>query len=310
LNFEANNVVLTGDLVRASALIEEERRLSIMTGVPPLSYGGLFVEAFRGDAARAMPMIAATIDTATNAGLGRTVGYAHCANAILCNALGRHADALESARKVVAGDVLGFQTFAAPELAEAASRTGDLAALSEINAWVQVRAAATPTEWAIGIAALVEGLATDDSGADGFYEDAIAHLAKTPLRIAQARSQLLYGEWLRRQGRKGDAREQLELAYDALHAMGIEAFAERARRELSATTGRRARRYVDASSTQLTSQELQIAGLAQQGLSNREIGDRLFLSARTVEWHLRNVFGKLSISSRRALRDISLGLSS
>jgi len=305
LNFEANNVVLTGDLGKASALIEEERRLSIMTDVPPLGYSGLLVEAFRGDTARALPMIAASIDSASNDGFGRTVGYAQCANAILCNALGRHAEALESARAVVAGDVLGFQTLAAPELAEAASRTGDVAALSEINGWMRARAAATPTEWAIGIAALVEALAAGDSDADVLYQESIAHLGKTPLHVAQARAQLLYGEWLRRQGRKGDARDQLGLAHDALQAMGVEAFAERARRELSATSGRRGRRYIDAPSAQLTSQELQIAQLVQQGLSNREVGDRLFLSPRTVEWHLRNVFGKLGVSSRRELRDKS-----
>jgi DNA-binding CsgD family transcriptional regulator len=307
LNFEANNVVLTGDLDRASDLIEEERRLSIMTGVAPLGYSGLFVEAFRGDPTRALPMIAATIATATAKGLGRTIGYAHCANAILCNALGRHAEALRSAQRVVAGDMLAFQTFAAPELAEAASRSGDLDALAEINDWMQERAAATPTEWAMGIAALVGALAADDADADRLHEEAIAHLAKTPLRVALARAQLLYGEWLRRQGRKGDARVQLELAHDALEAMGVEAFAERARRELSATTGRRRRRFIDAPSTQLTSQELQIAQLVQRGLSNREIGDRIFLSPRTVEWHLRNVFGKVGVSARRELRDKDLG---
>jgi DNA-binding CsgD family transcriptional regulator len=307
LNFEANNVVLTGDLARASTLIEEERRLSIMTGVAPLGYSDLFVEAFRGDPTRALPLIAETIATATASGLGRTIGYAHCANAILSNGLGRHADALRSAQRVVAGDMLGFQTFAAPELAEAASRTGDLVALADISDWMQVRAAATPTDWAIGIASLVSALAADTASADEFYEAAIAHLGKTPLRVAQARAQLLYGEWLRRLGRKGDARDQLEVAHRALQTMGLEAFAERARRELSATTGRRRRRFIDAPSTQLTSQELQIAQLVQRGLSNREIGDRLFLSPRTVEWHLRNVFGKVSISSRRELRDKNLG---
>jgi DNA-binding CsgD family transcriptional regulator len=302
LNFEANNVVLTGDLVKASALIEEERRLSIMTGVPPLAYSSLLVEAFRGDAARTLPMIALTIDAAIKDGLGRTVGYAQCANAILCNALGRHGEALRCAQAVVAGDVLAFQTLAAPELAEAASRTGDRASLSEINRWMRVRAVATPTEWALGIAALVEALAAGDSDAEVFYQESIAHLGKTPLEIAVARSHLLYGEWLRRQGRKGDAREELETAYEAFRDMGVGAFAERARRELSATSGRRTRRDFEAS-TELTSQELEIAQLVQLGLSNREIGSRIFLSPRTVEWHLRNIFGKLGVTARRELRD-------
>jgi DNA-binding CsgD family transcriptional regulator len=304
LNFEANNVVLTGDLRRASALIEEERRLSITTGVPPLGYSGLLVEAFRGDETTAVSMISATIDNATQNGLGRIISYAHCANAILCNALGRHAEALKSARAVVAGDVLGFQTYAAPELAEAASRTGDQAALSEINGWMRARAAATPTDWAVGIAALVEALAAGDSDADRFYQESIARLGKTPLQVALARSHLLYGEWLRREGRKGDARDELEIAYDAFRDMEVGAFAERARRELSATSGRRTRRY--EASTSLTSQELEIAQLVRLGLSNREIGSRLFLSPRTVEWHLSNIFGKLGVTSRRQLRDKSL----
>jgi ATP/maltotriose-dependent transcriptional regulator MalT len=223
----------------------------------------------------------------------------------LCNALGRHGEALASARAVVAGDVLGFQTLAAPELAEAAARTGDRAALSQINSWMRVRAAATPTEWAIGIAALVEALAAGDSDADVFYQESIAHLGKTPLQIALARSHLLYGEWLRRQGRKGDARGELEVAHGAFRGMGLGAFAERARRELSATAGRRTRRDFEAS-TELTSQEREIAQLVQLGLSNREIGSRIFLSHRTVEWHLRNIFGKVGVTSRRELRDRNL----
>lgn len=307
LNFLANNIVLTGDLTTAAALVEEEQSLSTMTRVAPIGYSSLLLDAFRGDAARAIPVIRSTIETATRDGQGRIVAFANYVAAVLYNGLGRHADALDCARRVLEWDALGYQTLAAAELAEAASRECNTVLLADITAWVRARAAATPTEWALGIAARVQAL---DAGAtetaDAHYRQSIEHLGKTPLRVELARSHLLYGEWLRRRGQRGDARDQMTIALDALIDMGIGAFAKRARRELSATTGRRTSRSVDKPSTQLTSQELQIAQLVQQGLTNREVGGRLFLGARTVEWHLRNIFGKVGVSSRRQLRDASL----
>jgi DNA-binding CsgD family transcriptional regulator len=308
LNFLANNVVLTGDTRRAAALVEEERLLSAMTQVSPVGYSGLLLDAFRGDAARAVPMIEATIQSATVDGQGRTVAFAHYVGAVLYNGLGRPGEALDCARRVVEWDALGYSTLAAAELAEAASRVGDAELLADTSVWVTARAAATPTDWALGIATRIQALAADGARADALYRQSIEHLARTPLRVELARSHLLYGEWLRRAGSKGKAREHLTTAHDALKDMGIDAFAQRARRELSATTGRRMHRYVDAPSAQLTNQERQIAQLVQQGLSNPEIGSRLFLSPRTVEWHLRNVFGKVGVSSRRQLRDKDLAL--
>jgi DNA-binding CsgD family transcriptional regulator len=308
LNFLANNVVLTGDLRSAAALVEEERLLSLMTRVPVVAYSSVLVEAFRGDPAKAIPMIAAMIDAATRDGQGRIIAFSHYASAVLHNGLGRHAEALDCARRVVEWDALGYQTLAAAELAEAAAREGDTVLLADISGWVRARTAATPTDWALGISARVQALGADDAAPDAFYRESIEHLGKTPLRVELARSHLLYGEWLRRRGSRGEARDQLAIAHDALNDMGIGGFAERARRELSATTGRRTRRYLDAPSAQLTSQELHIAQLVQQGLYNREIGGRLYLSPRTVEWHLRNIFGKVGVSSRRQLRDKSFGL--
>ena len=164
LNFLANNLMLAGDLPAAAALLEEDRLISRMTGVPPIAYTGVLLEAFRGNDQRTSALVATIADTAAAQGQGRIVTFASFAAAVLHNGLGRHDRALECARRVFQGDVLGYQTLALPELAEAASRTGDGAVLEEAHAWMSARARATPTAWARGIDARVRALASEGEG--------------------------------------------------------------------------------------------------------------------------------------------------
>jgi DNA-binding CsgD family transcriptional regulator len=303
LHFQACFMLFAGDIAGAAALVEEERLLADMIRTEPVGSGGIFVAAYRGNAVNAIPALEAVVGAATAAGQDRPAALANYVGAVLFNGLGRHAEALESARRAIESGVLGCQTVAMAELAEAAARLDDRGLLAESSAWVRERAIATPTPWALGIAARIDALGAADEDADRLYRESIEHLANSRLRVELARSQLLYGEWLRRRGNNADARKQLSAAHESLVAMGSGAFAERARRELSAITGRRVRRSRAAPSVKLTSQELQIALLVQQGLSNIEVGGRLFLSPRTVEWHLRNVFSKVGVTSRRQLRD-------
>ena len=306
LNFLANNVVVTGDVRAAEDLIDEERRLATITGVPPVAYGGLLVAAHRGDRSIGVPMVEAAIEAATKDGQGRAVAFLNCVNAVLNNGLGRHRHALVSARHVIEDDTLGYQTLAIGELAEAAYHVGDDDQVRAAAIWMRRRADAVPTQWALAMSARVQALSERSSAAEGLYRQSISHFTDTPLRVELARSHLLLGEWLRRQGSQESASEHLGIALDAFRAMGVNAFAKRARGELFATMRRRNRAFVDDPSARLTAQELEIAELAQQGLSNREIGARLFLSHRTVEWHLGNVFAKVGVSTRRRLRDANL----
>jgi DNA-binding CsgD family transcriptional regulator len=298
LNFLANNVIVTGDLRGASALLEEERLLSTMTLVTPNRT--MLIDALRGDTDRTVPLVQAMIESAIKSGHGRVIFFAHYTAAVLYNGLGRHADALAHARQVMEPGALGFQTFAAGELAEAASREGDDELLSYMSTWMQVRAAATPTEWALGMCARIQALGADGTDAEALYRESIAHFGKTQLRIELARSQLLYGEWLRRERRRLDARVELRAALRLFREFGVDAFGDRARIELEAT-GERIRPRAAASEARLTPQESQVARLAAQGLTNREIAARLFIGQSTVEYHLVKVFRKLDVRTRTQL---------
>ena len=191
--------------------------------------------------------------------------------------------------------------WALPELIEAASRTGQTQVAADALDRLAAATSVSQTDWALGIHARSRALLGDGEDAETSYREAIERLGRTPLRRELARAHLLYGEWLRREGRRADARAQLRTAYDMFAAIGMEAFAERARRELAATGETARQRTVEARDT-LTPQEAQIAQLARAGLSNPEIGARLFISARTVQYHLGKVFTKLEISSRRQLQ--------
>jgi DNA-binding CsgD family transcriptional regulator len=237
---------------------------------------------------------------ATARGQGRLFDFATYARAVLSNGLGRHDAARDAAWEVFERDHVGYGPFVVPELAEAASRTGDLALVEAALAWLSERTRVTPTEWVLGIEARVRALLSEGDVADRLYRESIARLGGTRLRAELARSHLLYGEWLRRERRRVDAREQLRTAHNMFDTMGIEAFAERARRELLAT-GETARKRTVETRADLTAQERQIARLARDGLSNPEIGTRLFISPRTVQYHLGKVFAKLEISSRNQL---------
>ncbi len=245
-----------------------------------------------------------TLAPAPAAGAEPGLTAAHWASALLSNGLGRYDDALAAAEQ--GGeypDELGLATWSMVELIEAAVRSGCPERAAGALRRVRAAASASGTDWALGIQARSGALLSDGAAAEQLYREAIARLGRTPVRAELARAHLLYGEWLRRQGRRVDARQQLRTAYPMLVAAGLTGFAERARRELQAT-GETVRKRTVETARELTPQEAQIARLARDGQTNLEISVQMFLSLRTVEWHLRKVFAKLGISSRRQLRGV------
>jgi len=285
----------------AARLAEEERLIAEATGTPPVATTAMLLAAWQGRQQEASELLRATVREATARGQGFVVDFANCAAAVLYNGLGRYFDARDAVRQAWQRQRVALGVFAVPELAEAAARSGETPLAREALAWLSERAQVAPTQWTLGMQARVRALLSDGPDADQGYTESIEHLARTSVRAQLARSHLLYGEWLRRENRRLDARAQLRAAHDMLSEMGAEAFAERARRELLAT-GETVRRRTVQKVGELTDQEAHIARLAVDGRTNSEIGAQLFLSVRTVEWHLRKVYTKLGVGSRRELR--------
>jgi DNA-binding CsgD family transcriptional regulator len=308
LNYLARAHLLAGELATAALMIEEDHLIAEATRNPPVADTEVMLAAWRGREPEASELIEATVRAATARGLGRLAGFAAYARSVLYNGLDRHDAARDAAWQAFERGQLGHGPFVVSELAEAAARTGDVAAVRAALAWLSERTRVLPAEWALGIEARIRALLSEGKDADSYYRESIARLGRTRLRAELARAHLLYGEWLRREHRRIDAREQLRTAHAMLDAMGIEAFAGRARRELLSTgeavrkrSGEPAGARPDQTGNALTAQEAQVARLARDGLSNPEIGTRLFISPRTVQYHLRKVFTKLGISSRSQL---------
>ncbi|WP_312877466.1 helix-turn-helix transcriptional regulator [Lentzea indica] len=294
----------TGDFGAAAALVAEAEAIATVTGVRLAPHTQLILTVMQGKEAEASALIATTIEWAGEDGQLMGVTSANWAAAVLYNGLARYEQALAAAQASTRIAELWISVWVLPELIEAAARVGDdQIALSALEPLADATEPCD-TDWAQGVLARCRALLSDGAAADELYRDAIERLGRTKLRTELARAHLLYGEWLRSQSRRADARLQLRTAYEMFVSIGMAAFAERARRELLANGDKVRERSVEASSSgKLTPQERQIALLVREGLSNPEVGARLFLSTRTVEWHLRKVFTKLSITSRRQLRD-------
>jgi DNA-binding CsgD family transcriptional regulator len=303
-NAMAIRTIWHGDLAAAASLIAEAEAIAAATGTrfPPAA--AVVLAGFRGIATETVPLIEAVIKDSRAAGQGVSIQWSQWASAILYNGLGRYETALAQAQQAAEqAPELYISMFAVPELIEAASRTGQTRLAAGALGRLAEATSIAQTDWAQGIYARCRGLLSDGQDAEGRYREAVGRLSRTRLRPELARAYLLYGEWLRRERRRAEARAQLRTAHEMFDAIGMRAFAGRARRELLAT-GETARKRTAATHGELTPQEAQIARLARSGLSNPEIAAQLFLSPRTVQYHLGKIFTKLEITSRRQLRHV------
>lgn len=286
----------------ASALLQEADAIDEATGSTPLLSTSLVLAAWRGQEERALQLIEASIEDATPGNEGRATALAEYAQALLYNGLGRYQTALSAAERACRHEDVGPFDWALAELVEAGARGDSFEVAARALRRLEERpAAAGVTDSALGVRARSRALLSERENADVLYRDALGWLAGSRTALQLARTRLVYGEWLRRESRRVDARDQLRAARGTFNRLGAGGFAERARRELLAT-GETARKRTVETRDDLTAQEGLIAALAGHGRTNPEIGAELFISPRTVEWHLRKVFRKMGINSRKQLR--------
>ena len=300
LMFSAGVQLHRGEFTTAAGMIDEGLTITTATGSAPFTYAALVLAAWRGDEAAAMPVLDRARESAHEHGEASLIGLSGYAKGVLYNGLARYGEAMAGARQGVDHDGFNFTGWSLVEHVEAASRCGEADQAAESLARLAERTAAAGTDWAHGIHARSQALLTDGQEADGLYRTALDQLSRERIAIQVARTHLVYGEWLRRSRRRAQARDHLRRAHQMFSDMGAHAFAARTRRELNAT-GEQVRANDSGAGASLTAQESQIAGLAAAGMTNPEIGAELFLSPHTVEWHLRKVYSKLGVSSRRQL---------
>jgi DNA-binding CsgD family transcriptional regulator len=301
LALRAGSMTFAGELSTAVSLLTEEEALYEATGIDRPSYPGVWVAAWQGREAEVRARVEANAVKAQEVGEGQWLTLVHWASALLYNGLARYEDAMREAERAIVSPVeYSIAGWALAELVEAAVRCGRRDVAEAALERLARATSASGADWGLGVEALARAELSEGETAERLYLEAIERLGRGLTAAVQARARLLYGEWLRRERRRVDSREQLRAAFDRFTAMGAAGFADRAARELQAT-GETARKRTAEHRDALTPQELQIARLAQEGLSNPEIGARLFISPRTVEWHLRKVFSKLDIGSRKEL---------